>query len=257
MVFATYAGWFERYGILVFGMGQVCFYAISLLVTVFRTSYRHFLLKKLPDEPDTLYLDTKTKKVLKERVYLSAIKLLLQEFEKIVLVINQETQTSVVYSLVSGLGSIVVRFIFAPLEEIAYNYFSRGTKAESKHTFLVLVKNLTLFSVVCLSYGYAFTPTVLVFLYGDKWISEEAVSAFRWYLALLCALGLNGTMEAFLLARAHPTRTIPKFKYFSILCTGAYLASSYGLLESGFGAKGLFIGNVIGNALRIIVCWFL
>lgn len=34
---------------------------------------------------------------------------------------------SSVYSLISNLGSIVVRYLFAPLNEIIFNYFSRGS----------------------------------------------------------------------------------------------------------------------------------
>lgn len=62
------------------------------------------------------YLDSKTKKILKELSYISILKLLLQQFEKLVLVWGKAVEVSSIYSLVSNLGSIIVRFVFAPLE---------------------------------------------------------------------------------------------------------------------------------------------
>ena len=42
-------------------------------------------------------------------------------------------------------------------------------------------------------------------------------------------------MEAYLMAKADPNLTIPKFKYFSILSTSVYLLSSFTLMEYGLG----------------------
>lgn len=83
-------------------------------------------MKKMSEEDG--FIDPKTKKVLKERIYISLIKLLLEQFEKIILVVKHVVETSSIYSLISNFGSIAVRFIFSPLEEIAFNYFSRGNE---------------------------------------------------------------------------------------------------------------------------------
>lgn len=50
----------------------------------------------------------------------------MQEVEKIVMVMVNDVQILSVFSLVSNLGSIIARFIFQPLEEIAYNIFAKS-----------------------------------------------------------------------------------------------------------------------------------
>lgn len=122
---AVKLNFFESYGILIFAIGQVIFYGISLILTFFQTdSLSVAIIHKIQKED--VYFDPKTKKILKERIYISFIKFILQQFSKIILVFKQITEVSSVYSLISNFGSIAVRFIFAPLEEIAFNYFSRG-----------------------------------------------------------------------------------------------------------------------------------
>ena len=86
-------------------------------------------------------------------------------------------------------------------------------------------------------------------------MGSEYILAFKVYLVLLSIMGFNGTMEAFVLARADPVVTIPKFKYFTIFSTLCYISSSFWLLHQGWGAAGLFLGNTIGMAVRVIISW--
>ena len=48
-------------------------------------------------------------------------------------------------------------------------------------------------------------------------------------------MGINGAMEAFVLAKANHETTIPKFKYFALLGYACYIVSSYSLMELGYG----------------------
>jgi hypothetical protein len=54
-------------------------------------------------------------------------------------------------------------------------------------------------------------------------------------MTLLAVLGINGSMEAFVMARADVVKTIPKFKYFSLLSTAIFVSTSLLLLHLGFG----------------------
>jgi hypothetical protein len=48
-------------------------------------------------------------------------------------------------------------------------------------------------------------------------------------------LGLNGTIDAFVIARADPDKTVPLIKYFTILSTIVYFGSSFLFLHLGLG----------------------
>lgn len=114
---AVKMGMFEKHGILVFGLGQVMFYGMCFLLTFYFSKNKTILLEKINKNDNSYeYFDKKSKKVLKELSFISLLKLILQQFEKIVLVFNNTVQNSSVYSIVSNLGSIIVRFLFAPLE---------------------------------------------------------------------------------------------------------------------------------------------
>jgi O-antigen/teichoic acid export membrane protein len=119
-----------------------------------------------------VYLDPKSKTSLKEFSVLSILKYILQEFEKIVLVIMDISHISSVYSLISNLGSMVVRYLFAPLNEIIFNYFSRGDEGESVQALVNFIQCVTHFSIIAVSFGFNYSEIFLTFLYGEKWVSS-------------------------------------------------------------------------------------
>jgi hypothetical protein len=60
---AAKLGLFEKYGILMFGFGQLIYYGMCLAVTFYLSNYKIMLMRKLDDKDS--YLDPKTKKILK------------------------------------------------------------------------------------------------------------------------------------------------------------------------------------------------
>lgn len=85
-------------------------------------------------------------------------------------------------------------------------------------------------------------------------MSEESVAALRTYMLLVVFLGFNGVMEAFLFAKG---TVIMRYNFFSVVTTFIYLASTFAFTYGGLGAAGLFLGNILNMALRIILCWIL
>jgi oligosaccharide translocation protein RFT1 len=202
-----------------------------------------------------VYFDPQSKSSLKSFSVLSFLKLILQEFERIVLIIMDISHVSSIYSLISNLGSVIVRYLFSPLNEIIYNYFSRGDAKESVLALVTFIKFILVFSIMVISFGYNYSEIFLIFLYGEKWVTEESIAAMRTYMALIIFLGFNGVIEAFLFARGK--ESITKYNYLSIATTAIYLAATIGFLQMGLGAAGLFLGNIVNMSLRIIVCWYI
>lgn len=119
---------------------------------------------------------------------------------------------------------------------------------------MAFIRAVALFSLLVISFGYNYSEIFLTFLYGEKWVSPESVAALRTYMLLVVFLGFNGVMEAFLFAKG---TAIMRYNFFSIITTCIYLASTFAFTYGGFGASGLFLGNILNMALRIILCWLL
>ena len=160
---------------------------------------------------------------------------------------------SSIYSLISNLGSIVVRYLFAPLNEIIFNYFSRGSDQESLDALITFLKSVTNFSILAVSFGYNYSRPLLLMLYGDKWITEQSVLAMRTYCLLVVFLGYNGVIEAFFFSKAK--NSMNRYNFLTIFTTSIYLGITVGFLKYEMGTPGLFMGNIINMALRIMLCW--
>lgn len=88
---------------------------------------------------------------------MSLLKYLLQEFQQIVLVVMDISHISSMYSLINNLGSTIVRYLFAPFNEIVYNHFSRGNEEESIKSLLIFIKYTFMLSIAMVSFGFNFT----------------------------------------------------------------------------------------------------
>jgi hypothetical protein len=98
-----------------------------------------------------------------------------------------------------------------------------------------ITKILTVFSLLCVGFGLRYAEDVLFVLYGEKWVNDDTVFAFQCYMVLLGVIGINGSMEAFVMARADVVRTVPKLKYFTVFNAMVFIGSSLLLLNAGFG----------------------
>lgn len=72
-------------------------------------------------------------------------------------------------------------------------------------------------------------------LYGDKWVNQEAIFGFQCYMMLISVMGINGSLDSFVIARADVKTTVPLIKYFTVISTGLYFASSLAFLYLGYG----------------------
>lgn len=46
-----------------------------------------------------------------------------------------------------------------------------------------------------------------------------------------------------------------RYNFLTIFTTSIYLGITVGFLKYGMGTPGLFMGNIINMALRIMLCW--
>lgn len=85
-----------------------------------------FTPKKI--EGHAYYVIPEMKETGKQFSILSLLKLISQELEKLILINVRSSETGrsqAEYLLVSNIGSMIPRYIYAPIEEVAFNLFAK------------------------------------------------------------------------------------------------------------------------------------
>jgi len=109
--------------------------------------------------------------------------------------------------LISNLISIVCRFIFQPLEEIAFNLFSKLKENKAKvdepksnQAIEILVQYMsgTLGIGVCaIIFSQGCAKEFVLLVYSEKWATDSTSSIMKAYCAYLMFMAMNGMAEAF------------------------------------------------------------
>lgn len=196
----------------------------------------------------------------------AAWKLLLAEGSKAAMAAATPLAEQGVYGLVNNLGSLVVRTIFQPFEEVAFVAFSRPiartcsskSGAElNQHARLLsaLCRGIMLLGCLATAFGPAYAHFALFVLYGRRWAESGADSVLAMYSLYIALLAVNGTLEAFVHAVADQSelhQANAALVAVSIVHIGL---SVWGVKSSG--AVGLLLADAVNMVLRIFYClWF-
>lgn len=119
------------------------------------------------------------------------------------------------YDIVNNLGSLAARFVFRPIEENSYFYFTQTilrddklakqprAKVEQASSVLYnLLKVVTSIGLIGLVFGQSFAKTVLTLYGGAKFVGEDglAVLLLRWHAVAIVLLAINGICEGYMFA---------------------------------------------------------
>lgn len=119
------------------------------------------------------------------------------------------------YDIVNNLGSLAARFVFRPIEESSYFYFtqtiSRNTpiaeqprdKIEQASFVLYnLCKVVTSIGLMGLVFGQSYAKTVLILYGGPKFVDDDGLSVLllRWHAIAIVLLAVNGICEGYMFA---------------------------------------------------------
>ena len=197
-------------------------------------------------------------------------KLLLQEGEKFVLKFTETLINQGTFSVISNLGSLVVRFLFLPIEEISFNLFSKllsgtstDTPAESQKNatanenhricfdILVLVlKFMILMGFIFVFFGPNYSYVALEILYGPNYGRSTSapfiLSVFCFYVLFL---GVNGITEAMFSAAASG-KQLRRHNVSLIIFSALYIFLSVVLVKR-YETVGLIIANCLNMLVRI------
>ena len=194
------------------------------------------------------------KNALTLQILLSAgQKMLLGKGERILLVTIFNEETWGVYALVSNFGSLVLRTVFAPIEEVAYSYFSSEEKKKSRDSVVrVLLTLQGTIGFIGLVFGPPNSFFALKLLYGSKWAETyDAVSTLQFYCVFLFFAALNGVFEAYVHAIAD-AGWMKRNLVFQMFCSGVLCASAFAF--QSLQSRSLVVANSICMLLRILRC---
>jgi len=168
------------------------------------------------------------------------------------------------YDVISNLGSLACRFVFRPVEENCYLFFSqqwvRGKTWEQQdqtnrlnvHLALFRLLRLTfLIGLVIVVFGFSYSHLVLTLYGGVRLADDGGMTLLRGQCLLVACLAVNGMTECF--ARTVMTdKQINRFNLHLIYLSIFYLGISWALTQI-FGPVGLILANCVNICIRIFI----
>jgi oligosaccharide translocation protein RFT1 len=191
----------------------------------------------------------------------SVFKQILTEGERyLITVFNLLTfSESGIYDLVNNLGSLIARFVFLPIEDASYVFFTnsieRGDKYRSKDLkaksyFELLLKMVSLIGLLVFVFGQSYSQMLLQIYGGDKLGKNEmCVNMLRFHCFYLYLLALNGITESFFNATMSESQ-LNKHNYKLIIFSLFFLAFSFAFAKT-FHIYGFLLANCINMCIRI------
>ncbi|XP_015110347.1 protein RFT1 homolog [Diachasma alloeum] len=166
------------------------------------------------------------------------------------------------YDVVNNLGSLAARFIFRPIEESGYFYFTQVVKRdksineqnpvrirESVEVLTHLCSIVTSIGLIVLVFGQTYSSTLLWIYGGTKFTARLPVCLMQAHCLAVLLLAINGVTECYTNATAD-SATINKTNFIMIYESIVFLVASY-VLTSWLGPVGFIFANCLNMASRI------
>ncbi|CAG9831651.1 unnamed protein product [Diabrotica balteata] len=211
-------------------------------------------------------LDTKLCLLTVSFLKQSVVKQVLTEGERYVMTISPVLTFSQqsMYDIVNNLGSLAARFIFRPIEESAYFYFTQMIKrdvvlknqkekniSESAEVLSQLCKIVVTIGLLVVTFGQAYSYSFL-FLYGGYKLVENNLSVIllRFHSFAIVLLAINGVTEGYVFATMN-NQQLDRYNYIMVIFSISFLIISY-LFTYIFGPVGFILANCINMTARIV-----
>ncbi|XP_011198497.2 protein RFT1 homolog isoform X1 [Bactrocera dorsalis] len=193
------------------------------------------------------------------------LKQILTEGEKYVMsvspVLNFSEQAT--YDVVNNLGSLAARFIFRPIEESSYFFFTQTIardvdlykqKRESVVQAANVLHNLSLavtsIGLLALTFGQSYSHTLLLLYGGADFVAGGLPEKLlQWHCLAIYFLAINGITEGYMFA-TNTSRDIDKYNYLMAIFSVSFLILSY-ILTSFLGPVGFIFANCVNMFCRI------
>lgn len=193
------------------------------------------------------------------------LKQVLTEGEKYVMSVSHELnlKQQATYDVVNNMGSLAARFIFRPIEDSSYFYFTQTIardidlkdqdKEKVKEATQVLrnvCRGVTSIGLIGFIFGQSYAGTLLL-LYGGPDFVAGGLPEFllRWHALAIVLLAVNGITEGYMFA-TNTSKQIDTYNYYMAIFSITFLLLSYQLTNI-FGPVGFILANCCNMAFRI------
>uniref|UniRef100_A0A8D9AHU3 Protein RFT1 homolog n=2 Tax=Cacopsylla melanoneura TaxID=428564 RepID=A0A8D9AHU3_9HEMI len=227
-------------------------------------SLRDFLPKRLENDSQ---MDTKLLRLTWSFMKQGLLKQLLTDGERYVMTVfpllsfaEQGT-----FDVVNNLGSLAARFLFRPIEESCYFYFSQVVQRdvpiknqnqtsmqEAARVLEQVLHCVTSLGLVVLVFGQSYARLLLL-LYGGQSLAVSAGLAtllLRTHCLAVLFLAVNGTTECYALATMD-TYQIDRYNKTMVYLSIAFLGTNW-LFTRLLGSVGFILANCCNMGTRIV-----
>jgi oligosaccharide translocation protein RFT1 len=167
-----------------------------------------------------------------------------------------------VYNVINNLGSLIPRFLFAPIEETFFTYFAglvgqgdgtravgRGKVDKAVETLRTLLTFVVLVSLVIAVFAQAYAATALHIYGGDVLSSGTGPLLLRVYAVYVVFLALNGVTESFMFA-AMTNVEVDRHNLWMVGFSAVFLGAAW-QLTALYGSVGFILANCVNMGVRI------
>ncbi|XP_069690286.1 man(5)GlcNAc(2)-PP-dolichol translocation protein RFT1-like [Periplaneta americana] len=167
-----------------------------------------------------------------------------------------------VYDVVNNLGSIAARFLFRPVEDSAYFYFSQMVTrdipikeqnqkhmAESAKVLYEVIRCITCIGLVIVVFGQSYSH-LLLFLYGgESLILGPGPTLMLAHCLAVLLIAINGITECYAFATMN-TPQLDRYNRIMAVLSVLFLVVAW-LLTRLFGGVGFILANCYNMGARI------
>lgn len=194
------------------------------------------------------------------------VKQILTEGEKYVMSVSPVLtfREQATYDVVNNLGSLAARFVFRPIEDSSYFYFTQMVSRElplHKQDQNKIQESCTVLSQVCktvssiglivLVFGQSYAHTLLLLYGGEAFIAGGLPEQLlKSHCLAIVLLAINGVTECYTFATMTSAQ-LNSYNYLMVFFSISFLFLSYALTYV-FGPVGFIISNCINMIARIM-----
>ena len=167
------------------------------------------------------------------------------------------------YDVVNNMGSLAARFIFRPIEDSSFFYFTQTIARdielkdqkedkikEASEVLKNVCKGVTSIGLMGFVFGQSYAGTLLLLYGGQDFVASGLPELLlRWHAFAIVLLAVNGITEGYMFA-TNTTKQIDTYNYYMAIFSVTFLLLSYQLTNI-FGAVGFILANCCNMIFRI------
>lgn len=193
------------------------------------------------------------------------LKQVLTEGEKYVMSVSPVLSFSqqATYDVVNNMGSLAARFIFRPIEDSSYFYFTQTIARdielkdqekekvkEASQVLRYVCKGVTSIGLIGFVFGQSYAGTLLLLYGGEDFVAGGLPEVLlKWHALAIVLLAVNGVTEGYMFA-TNTSKQIDTYNYYMAIFSVTFLLLSYQLTNM-LGPVGFILANCCNMAFRI------